>query len=438
MSSPGSPFPPRIGGPDEVSVSWVDQPPPGRPPGNRRPLLIAAAAVVVVGAVVTGIVVTRDAGTGSSTGPAGPTTGPRAGVTGPTILLPTDLPTSPATTTTTPPTTGRPDFGPAARTAARAVVRVFASTCQGTGVGSGFWIDDSTVITSYPSVARSVSTVVVDPDRGPIVATVSGADPATGVAVLTTEAPGSGAVLSVGSSAPAEGDSVAVVGVPGRRSGAAASTGRVGAGDISLRTHGTAVSGLVAVSGRSDLGLAGAPVVDVSGSVVGVVYADAAPSRRLMVPAASLSSGVQAASASGPPAAGRCARPEGPGSQTVVSGSAPKAMRKGLTAYFGGINSGDWARAYAAMGPRYHVNGSPRWPSTFDFDIRVRSVKQTSAGWRAWVTFTSLQSVAESPQGSGYTCARWSFDYLFSRDGDRLEINDSVAHGGRKTAWVPC
>ena len=128
--------------------------------------------------------------------------------------------------------------------------------------------------------------------------------------------------------------------------------------------------------------------------------------------------------------------PDRANSLTSISGAAPKAMRKGLLAYFGGINRADYAAAWDAMGPVHHPRSAPLdgrtergWVSSYDFNIRIRSVSKRGSTYRAWITFDSIFAFGRGPE-PGLTCARWSMNYTFAADGSRLEINGNKAHGG--------
>ena len=62
-------------------------------------------------------------------------------------------------------------------------VRVLASTCSGTGIGTGFLLDSRTVLTALPTVARAVSVAVVV-DGKPVPATVQAESRSVGFASL--------------------------------------------------------------------------------------------------------------------------------------------------------------------------------------------------------------------------------------------------------------
>lgn len=203
-----------------------------------------------------------------------------------------------------------------------------------------------------------------------------------------------------------------------------------------------ALSGLAETPGQTDFGLGGAPVVDPSGTVVGAVLSLPDRDRRLIVPAGQLPRGVQRARGGVSPEPGDCERPTGPHSETRIAGEVPASMRRGLMAYFGGINAADYRRAFNAMGPAYHradtLDGiSPGWVSSYDFNIRVRSTSTGGSPMKAWITFDSIFAPGTGPV-QGWTCARWSMSYTFVQDGDRLEINQNRAHGGAELSYAPC
>lgn len=105
---------------------------------TRKPVLIALAAVVVVVGLIVGFVLL-------------PRTRPAADGQPATAGSPSDpAPTVPATSAPGSTPTPAP-----------------ASTCRGAGIGTGFWVDQTTVLTSYPAVAEAVSLAVVGSDGTP-------------------------------------------------------------------------------------------------------------------------------------------------------------------------------------------------------------------------------------------------------------------------------
>jgi hypothetical protein len=140
---------------------------------------------------------------------------------------------------------------------------------------------------------------------------------------------------------------------------------------------------------------------------------------------------------------GSCPRPTGPHSMTMVDGDASAAVRRVLKDYFGGINTADYRHAYNALGARFHGPGSSLsgiekgWISTYDFNIQVREVSGSSRSPSAWVTFDSIFEQGRGPENQ-LSCARWSIDYTFVREGSRLKINRSRPHGNTERSYTEC
>ena len=428
----------------EVEVTWLtdsQQSSGGFFSRVHKVPVFVALGVLAVAVIVTAVALVVRSMDGSTSGePSGSVSNPRATPSEPTG---TSTAPTPSVSTIVIPPNGPPDFSRAVRAIRPSLVRVVASTCQGTGVGTGFWIDDRTVMTSYQSVAQSVALAVVDQSGKLMVATIEGADPATGVALLGVQGLASGPVVSLGADTLSKGSWVAWVGLPSRSARVSSGTAQVTATDIGFTHRKLRIDRLARIPGRVNLGLGGAPVLGPNGSVAGAIFAVSGRDQRLIVPVDQLQAGVERARHSGSPAAGRCNRPTGPHSQTKIDGDAPDAMLRGLRAYFEGINRADYAAAYDAMGWRYHQHEdsldkiAPGWVSSYDFNIEVRSTKVTNSVHSAWITFDSIFAAGQGPVDS-WTCARWSLDYTFVQDGDRLEINGNKAHGEAEKSYRSC
>jgi hypothetical protein len=172
--------------------------------------------------------------------------------------------------------------------------------------------------------------------------------------------------------------------------------------------RGSGLSGLLALKGSANLGLSGAPVVDGSGGVVGMVVADQDETRLKAVPAPTLEGAANEA-----PDEGDCGRPMGPQIPTVITGDAPKASLATLQRYFAGINTGDYDAVFDAFEPGV-LKGSRSeieegFRSTYDFNIRIEAWQ----GQNVWVRFDSIFAKGRGPRSS-LTCARWSRVYVFS------------------------
>jgi hypothetical protein len=358
---------------------------------------VALAVAVLTGVAAGVLLVNRDdaavpdstSASPAATSPTGPGETPR--------FDPTGLPKPDQPKTETPP----PDLAGVFARVRSGVVRVLASTCAGTGVGTGFLTDPRTAVTALGSVDRSVAVVVVVRGR-PIPATVSSVSPKSGLATLRLARPVVGYRFALGA-APTVGQPVGVVGVPVARTAptltktAVTATGKRGSG----------LSGLLVLEGSADLGLSGAPVVDGGGAVVGMVVADHDETRLKAVPATTLDG-----AAKEEPDEGNCGRPMGPQIPTVITGDAPQASLATLQRYFDGINTGDYDAVFDAFEPGTLKGSRSKieegYRSSYDFNIRIEAWQ----GQNVWVRFDSIFAAGRGPRSS-LTCARWSRVFVF-------------------------
>jgi hypothetical protein len=223
--------------------------------------MVALAIAVLAGVGVGAVLVNRGdpalsaAGqsTGASPPPQSPTGSAEASAAQPTFPIP--KPDQP--NTTTPP----PDLTAVFGRVRSGVVRVLASTCSGTGIGTGFLTDARTAVAALGSVDKAVAVVIVVRGR-PVPATVKSVSRKTGLATLRLARPVAGYHLVLGA-APTVGQPVGVVGVP-----VAGTAPTLNKTEVSATgERGSGLSGLLVLKGAADLGLSGAPVVDGSGAV---------------------------------------------------------------------------------------------------------------------------------------------------------------------------
>ena len=349
---------------------------------SGRIIAVVALAVAVLAGVGAGVVlVNRADPPPTAAGPDSTSTSPAATApAGPGEtpgLDPTELPKPDPPNTATPP----PDLKGVYARVRSGVVRVLASTCTGTGVGSGFLTGPRTAIAALVSVDRAVAVVVLVRGR-PIPATVSSVSPVTGLATLRLARAVAGYHFAL-SAAPTTsvGQPVGVVGLPVSQNSPSLTEAAVTATDA----RGSGLSGLLALEGSADLGLSGAPVVDGSGGLVGMVVADDDETTLKAVPAPTLDGAATKA-----PDKGRCGRPMGPQIPTAITGDAPKAAKATLQRYFAGINTGDYDAVFDAFEPgtlrgsRSEIEKGFR--STYDFNIRIEAWQ----GPNVWVRFDSI------------------------------------------------
>ena len=386
---------------------------------------LALAVAVVLGVGVGYVVVNGGVGGADVAGPT-PSSSVSASSTAPTepstaqpSTLPTfDVPTAtgqpPATATPAPPPADYPATFDRVRSG---TVRVFASTCSGTGIGTGFLIDDRTVITALPTVARAVSVAVVVDGR-PVPAVVQAESRQVGYTVLRLARAVAGHRFEDTPAAAQVGATLAVIGVEAARRAPTLRTAVVESTDAKASGNRVSLSGLLGLSGAADPGLSGAPLVNGEGRVMGMIVTPEGESRLKAIPASALFTLDGGES----PDAGSCSKPLGPQIPTTIRGDAPAAVKTTLRRYFGGINTGDFDRVYAAVEPGV-LRGSRRqvekgFRSTYDFTIRIRAAQ----GPNAWVTFDSIFAAGSGPERK-LTCARWSRVFVFNESGGRTRIS---------------
>ena len=116
--------------------------------------------------------------------------------------------------------------------------------------------------------------------------------------------------------------------------------------------------------------------------------------------------------------------------------SYPNAQAGPLTAlsnYFHGINSNDYATAYAILSPSQQARSFESFRAAMltsnDTDFQVLGVTPSSGSTTVALAFTSLQAPTQGP--SGDTCDRWTLDYRMIQDsGGSWRIDNATGHDG--------
>ena len=405
---------------------------------SGRVLAAIALVVATICGVVAGVVLVNRAAPPTaqpSTTPSAPaTSAPAPSTGGPPTTEPSDLPTVsfPSDQPTTATTTAPPADFPAVFDRVRSgTVRVLASTCSGTGIGTGFLLDSRTVLTALPTVARAVSVAVVV-DGKPVPATVQAESRSVGFASLRLSRAVPGHHFTPSSTTPHAGEAVGVVGLPAGSKASRLLTASVVHTDATTSGNRVRLKGLVALSDVADLGLGGAPVVDGAGRAVGMIVAPEGEPGLKAIPGTALFT----LDGGNSPDRGRCSKAKGPRVATTITGDAPDTIRAALQGYFDGINTGDIDAVYAAFEPGV-LKGSRSatekgFRSTYDFTIRIRA----SQGPNAWVTFDSIFAKGKLAEKPSYTCARWSRVFIFNETNGRARIS-RVENRGQRPAVPP-
>lgn len=107
-----------------------------------------------------------------------------------------------------------------------------------------------------------------------------------------------------------------------------------------------------------------------------------------------------------------------------------------MDAYFGGINSGDYAAAHAVFSPRLQGQASEQSfaagdSSSYDFGQTILDANPIAPGTvLVGLAFTSIQASAQGPNGD--TCDNWTLSYTMIQAADSSwRIDRTRAYNGR-------
>lgn len=321
---------------------------------------------------------------------------------------------------------------------ATGVVPITSVACGEGVTGSAFFIDDRTLVTAAHVVRDSVS-VTAQVDGVPRTAEVTGIDESADLAVLEVNTATSGAVLALATSEVATDEKVAALGYP---EGAALrlTEGRVVAVDQTVTAEGQQLDDVIESTAEARHGNSGGPLVNAQGEVVGIVVAgheNGTPS--FAVNARGLRARIDALPA--PPEPSCDQPPLGPDETAdFPAETLTDQVAATFSAYFDGINSGDYAMAYQQLSPRLATpDGLDAFAegvsTSYDFLFEVRDADIRPDRARVWLEFTSLQDPSHGPDGE--PCTQWSLDYHLIRVGGQFLIDRVTGHNGEPT-HQPC
>jgi serine protease Do len=401
-----------------------------------RRVLIVAGAIVALGLVAAGVTYAATRGSGSTSEPltAAPTTGAVSSTTATGSTSPpstsakptTTATTAPTSTTATPatsttPTTVAANFANLYQADVSGVIRIDASTCSGSGVGSGFLIAPGLVATAAHVVDGAVS---IGLTSGTVTTAghVIGIDDATDVALIQATTAFTGHTFTLTTSDPPVGTAAGVIGYP-EGGPPSYSQGTVSGLDRSIDVEGTIRTGLLQVDAAINPGDSGGPLLLADGTVAGVADAKNSSTAGIgyAVPAAEaapLLAQWQATPA--PPATPTCADPLGPSSSGGVQGDGggqpdSTGILSALTTYFNAIDSGDYATAYAQLAPSEQAKQpeatfAAEEATTYTYNVTLQSIAVAgNADDTVDVSFTSLQAPSLGPNGDD--CDHWTLAY---------------------------
>jgi hypothetical protein len=303
------------------------------------------------------------------------------------------------------------------------VVRVLATTCEGTGEASGVLIGDGLILTAESAIKQPLSIAIVTSDGRVRRANPLGSS-ADGVAVLRLIGRLDNEPVPL---APANPDPKAE----------RALVGYTQAGQLTSRSIGSSAQP-EALSSWMNTAKLGGPIVDKSGQVIGLVTGDTVQASTI-VPLEKLQEYVVPKAAGiTPEAGGTCPRSRGPQTATVpdlLVASTPLAMesQKLLGNYLTLLNRHDFAglrqQVYSQRLVRVYSEVKDRnsHQTSYFFGAKVTEVtRYQTDGANVRMTFTVLFSPNANGAG-GQTCNRLDLRYRLVREKGRLRLDQGTS-----------
>ena len=416
-------MPPPVFGPESPVSPVPPAPPvppgPPRPGRGRRVGAVAGVVVLVAAAVGVTLVVTRS-GTSKT-----PVAHPSAAAS-PSAVAPVS-------------------FAQLFKSVNSGVVRISATTCDGGGIGTGFLLSPTLVATAA-HVVNDAAVIGLSSGSQTTTGTVVGIDTQSDVALVRADRALSGHVFTLAGSRPEVGATVAAIGFP-EGDPITFTTGTVSGLDRTETIEGTQRSGLLQTDAALNPGNSGGPLIDQSERVVGVVDAKNTQAEGIGLAVESTVAKPLLEQWSRTPQvvpAAQCSAPVGPSggpSPDLSGGTSGSPAEQGIAAtlaqFFDGINSADYASAYAAYTAEQQaqnpydgfVSGEQ---SSYDIGVSLVSVTPSGPDTAvAYVTFTSLQNSSQGPDGD--TCDDWTIDYSMRDVGGTWLIDGAQGHDGGPT-----
>lgn len=405
------------------------------PAHSRRRLLVGSAvtaAVVLIGAAA-GVtyLVTR---------PSPRKLSSASNISAPPTSAATSTSTSTSTTSTTQPAA---TFASLYQSDSNGVVRIDATTCSGSGVGTGFLISPTLVATAAHVVDGAVAIGLSDGTHT-YVGQVVGIDDTTDVALVRATHPITGHIFHLASTQPSVGTSIGVIGYP-EGGPLSFSQGSISGQDRTVNVEGRSRTGLLQTDAAINPGNSGGPLLLLTGTVIGLADAkeNQAEGIGYAVPstaAAPLLSSWQSDPAPPPPPG--CSNPLGPSGPGQLTGSntAPQGILAMLTTYFNAIDTGDYATAYAQLAPQEQAQMTESAfasdeATSYDYGFSLgEAIANGDGSETVDVSFTSLQSAAEGPGGD--TCDNWTLAYTIIQSGGSWLI--ASANGQQGMTHTSC
>jgi hypothetical protein len=306
------------------------------------------------------------------------------------------------------------------------VVRVLATTCNGTGQATGIRLGDALVLTAASAVRGPVSVALETADGLVRRAIVLGTS-TDGVAVLRVIGQLVGQPADLAAEQPDPKAHRAILGYSPE-------------GNQLIRSAGTAEAPkqLRDIIGETSLG---APVFDNNGQVVGLVTGDTvATGKVLALPDLRQYTGSRPPIAPEPPGVCQAKGPQNPLVPTLAVANTPLAgeVLQTLSAYLNALNKHDFVAMQATYTKELAASNdlaadTARHKTSYAFGATITQVTPSgNTGAFARMSFTVLFS-ADGQGSRGQTCSRLDIRYFLVRQEGRLRIRTPEAMPGNQS-----
>jgi serine protease Do len=361
-------------------------------------------------------------------------------------IVPSSRPRIPETGGTT---SSAPDDGDPAELFARVrsgIVRIRASSCDGSGAGTGFLIEGDRVATAAHVVSGAVA-ISVETDSRTYTASIESIDEAADLASLRLSEPDPGHVFRFTSGDPAPGTRVAVIGYP-LDGPLSISEGTVSGIDRVVDTDTGPLGELLQTDAAVNPGNSGGPIVTSSGEAAGVISGEFSEYEGLgfAVQSSTAEPWFATSTNSSTVQQATCPRPLGPEVTGDVALPVTADWTEGVAAafseYFGGINTGDYQAAWLRLSPDRRERTtldefSTAVRTSYDFGFVVNDASYADHRASVWLEFISIQDPSLGPQ-PGESCTRWSLDYILVEQPDGTFLIDDASGHADSSGHEPC
>jgi S1-C subfamily serine protease len=301
------------------------------------------------------------------------------------------------------------------------------------------------MIATVAHVVEGAVAVALTAGSSTVSGTVVGYDAAQDLALVRPASQLSGHAFLFAASEAQVGTQVAALGYPLDQP-LTLTTGTISGLNRKIEIAGVPRINLIQTDASLNPGNSGGPLITTAGSVVGLVDAKESGASGLGYAVDAQVAKPELASWQANPQAqpkGSCANPLGPPAVSApsiggpASGADATAIQSALITYFQGINTGDYATAYAQLDAHARAQSTLQHfadglSTSYDFNFSMGDVTTVSTNTdQVPLSFTSIQNSANGPNGD--TCDNWTLNYTMRNIAGAWLIDSVTAQHGSST-----